>query len=190
MDPLTRREAAQQAQKWARALPVYLDTETTGVGENAEVIEVAILDSDGEVIFESLVRPKGAIEPQAMRLHGITPADVQGAPGWAEVWPQVDKALLGRKIGAYNSEFDLRLLRQTQQRAWLSWTIPDSAFFCIMKLFARFHGEYDYQRSKYRWLSLEDAGRLSGIPLPNSHRARDDALLARALLLHMAGWQG
>jgi DNA polymerase-3 subunit epsilon len=190
MDLVTRREAAQQAHRWVQALPVYLDTETTGIGVTAEIIEIAILDSDGTPLFDSLVRPKGAIEPEARRVHGIAQADVQDAPEWAQVWPQVEKALSGRKIAVYNSDFDLRMLQQTHQRAWLSWTIPGSAFLCIMKLFARFHGEFDHQRGSYRWQSLENAGRLSGILLPNAHRAHDDALLARALLHYMADWQG
>lgn len=190
MDILTRREAVQQALKWTHMLPVYLDTETTGLGSNAEIIEIAILDSDGKPLFQSLVRPKGRIESDAMRVHGITQAEVANAPEWAEIWPQVESTLLNRKVGIYNSEFDLRMLKQTHQRAWLSWALPESAFFCIMKLYARFYAEWDSQRRGYRWYSLENAGRQSGILLPNSHRAQDDALLARALLHYMAAWQG
>jgi DNA polymerase-3 subunit epsilon len=190
MDILARREAVQQALKWTQMLPVYIDTETTGLGPNAEVIEIAILDSDGKLLYQSLVRPKGRIDPEAMRVHGITQAEVAGAPEWADIWPQVESTLLNRKIGIYNSEFDLRMLKQTHQRAWLSWTLPDSAFFCIMKLYARFYGDWDRQRSGYRYHSLENAGRQSGILLPNSHRAQDDALLARELLQYMAAWRG
>lgn len=190
MDVITRREAALQARKYIQMLPVYLDTETTGTGANAEIIEIAILDSDGRLLFQSLVRPKGRIEPDAQRVHGITQADLAGAPDWAEIWPQVESTLLHRKVGVYNSDFDLRMLKQTHQRAWLSWTLPENAFFCIMKLYARFYGEWERQRGGYRWHSLENAGRQSGILLANSHRAQDDALLARALLHYMADWQG
>jgi len=35
---------------------------------------------------------------------------------------------------------------------------------------------------------LEDAGRQLGIPLPNSHRARADTLLAREVFERIAGW--
>lgn len=190
MDILSRREAVQQAYKWTQLLPVYLDTETTGTGPGAEIIEIAIIDSDGTLLLNSLVRPKGMIEPGAMRIHGITQADLVNAPNWAEIWSQVENTLRNRKIGVYNSEFDLRMLKQSNQRSWLNWTLPDNAFFCIMKLFARFLGEWDRQRNNFRLVSLDIAGKHCGILLPNSHRAQDDALLARALLHYMAAWKG
>lgn len=190
MDILARREAVQQAQKWTQLLPVFVDTETTGLGMNAEIIEIAIIDTDGKLLFQSFVRPRGLIEPDAMQVHGITQAEVNRAPEWAEVWPQIEKTLVGRKVGVYNSDFDLRMLKQSHQRAWLKWNLPENNFFCIMKLYARFYGDWDPQRRGYRFHSLESAGRQSGILLPNSHRAQDDALLARALLQYMAAWQG
>jgi DNA polymerase III epsilon subunit-like protein len=89
-------------------------------------------------------------------------------------------------VGIYNSEFDLRMLKQSHQKYWLNWQLPEENFFCIMKLYARFYGEWDARRGSYRWQSLDQAGRQCRIPLPNSHRAKDDALLARALLQHIA----
>ncbi len=190
MDILTRREAVQQAQKWLQSEPLFLDTETTGTGPQSEVIEIAVVDHAGALLYNSLVRPKGRIEPDSTGIHGITPADVQDERPWEQVWPEVEPLLAGRSICAYNSDFDLRLLKQTHQRAWLKWTIPDSRFLCVMKLYARFQGDWDANRRSYRWHKLENAGRQSGISLPNSHHASDDALLARALLLYMAAWQG
>lgn len=166
--------------------PLYLDTETTGRGPTAEVIEIGIVDDDGEVLFTSLVRPRGVIEPGTLRVHHILPDQVAGAPLWADVWPLARRHLVDRRIGVYNSEFDLRLLKQTHQRAWLRWDMDDHQFFCIMKLYARFRGDWDPNRLSYRWHSLENAGQQCQIPLPNSHRAVDDALLARALLHYVA----
>lgn len=186
MDSIARREAIHQAQTLLAAHPVYLDTETTGIGANAEVIEVGVVDEDGKLLFTSLVRPRGLIEPEAMQVHNITPAQVASAPDWVEIWPAVHTALAGRRVGVYNSEFDLRLLKQTNQRSWLRWDLEDTDFFCIMKLYARFYGEWDSKRSSFRWQSLDAAGKQSGIPLPNSHRAVDDARLARALLHFIA----
>jgi DNA polymerase III subunit epsilon len=187
MANLERAEVMKHAQSLIQLRPIYLDTETTGTGPAAEVIEVALVDQDGLVLLESLVKPKGLIEADAMRVHGITLGDVQGAPTWRELWPQVESILSGRQVGIYNSEFDLRLMRQSHQKYWMNWTLPEENFFCIMKLYARFFGEWDARRGSYRWHSLENAGRKSGIQLPNSHRAKDDAQLARALLEYIAG---
>jgi len=189
MDLAARREAAQTAQQLMQSSPIILDTETTGVGPHAEVIEIAIVNTQGQILFESLVRPRSRIEPNAIRIHGITPEMVRTAPVWHEIWPQVEPILLARPVGAYNSDFDLRLLKQTHKYAMLPWSIPDTQFFCIMKLYARFAGEYDRVRHSYRWHSLEQAGRHCELTLPNTHHARDDALLARAILEYMAQWK-
>mgnify|MGYP001765592966 CR=1 FL=1 len=185
-DPIARREAIREAQRLLQAQPVYLDTETTGTGPNAEVIEIGVVDSHGDVLFSSLIKPRGSIEPDAMRVHNITPEQVAIAPGWAEIWPGLREVLAGKQVGAYNSDFDLRLIKQSLTRAWLRWDLEDHSFFCIMKLYARFAGEWDSKRGSYRWHTLDMAGKQANIPLGNTHRAVDDARLARAVLVYMA----
>jgi DNA polymerase-3 subunit epsilon len=186
MDSIARREAIREAQKLLEARPVYLDTETTGIGENAEVIEVGVVDDEGKTLFSSLVKPRGKIEAAAMRVHHIAQEQLANAPSWGEVWPGLRQVLEGRRVGMYNSDFDLRLMKQSHTRAWLRWDLEDAQFFCIMKLYARFQGEWDTKRGSFRWHSLDTAGKQCHIPLPNSHRAVDDALLTRELLHFMA----
>jgi DNA polymerase-3 subunit epsilon len=181
-----RKEVVNQTRLLVARQPLYLDTETTGIGPQSEIIEVAVVDHDGGLLFSSLVKPHGQIEPDAFKVHGITPEMVQDAPSWPEVWELLMPILLNHVIGTYNSDFDLRMLRQTHQKYWLNWNLADESFFCIMKLYARFAGQWDSRRGSYRWHSLEQAGRDCRIPLPNAHRASDDAQLARAVMMHMA----
>ena len=77
-------------------------------------------------------------------------------------------------------------MKQSHNRSWLRWTLPDDNFFDIMKMYARFFGDWDPARRSFRYQSLEMAGRQCGIRLPNAHRAVDDCLLTCALLHHMA----
>lgn len=186
-ETIARREAIREAQRLWQADPLYLDTETTGTGPNAEVIEIGVIDNQGQVLYSSLARPRGKIEPQALRVHNIPPALVAQAPEWTEIWPDLRLVLDGRLVGTYNSEFDLRLIKQSLQRAWLRWDLQDGNFFCLMKLYAQFAGQWDNKRNGYRWHTLDAAGKQAGIPLSNTHRAVDDARLARALLRYMAG---
>lgn len=183
---IARLDAIREAQRLIQSQPVYLDTETTGIGPNAEVIEVGVVDSQGELLYSSLVQPRGKIEPEALRVHNISPELLVNAPGWTEIWPGLRQVLTGKPVGAYNSDFDLRLIKQSLTRAWLRWDLDDSSFFCIMKLYARFLGEWDNKRGSYRLHSLDSARIHSGLTLVNSHRAADDARLARALLHYMA----
>lgn len=169
-----RRTATEKARQLWAAQPLFLDTETTGLGETAEIVEISIIDHDGSVLLDTLVRPRRPIPLDAIRVHGIDDDMVSQAPTWMHVWPQVEAILSGRTVGVYNAEFDLRMMKQSHQQIGLPWRTPSSRFFCIMKLYSDFSGAV-------KWQSLDAAGRQCGIPLPNSHRARDDSLLARAV---------
>ena len=187
MNPGARNEAIQIAQKWIAKRPVYIDTETTGTDLNAGIVEIAVIDFDGGVLIDSLVKPVGTIPADATAIHGITNEMVKDAPRWDKVWQEVEAAISNRAVGIYNADFDLRLMRQSHQKNWMRWYDPEGTeFFCIMKLYAQFFGVWNNQRGGYRWQSLDAAGRQCNILLPNSHRAKDDTLLTLALLEFMA----
>jgi len=181
-----RCQAIQQAQQLLTQEPIYLDTETTGVRSDAEIVEISIIDHDGSVLLDTLVRPRGPIPADAARIHGINDNMVADASTWDQLWPEIEALLVGRSIGIYNASFDLRLMEQSHRVANLPLLANPLNSFCIMKLYAKFHGEWDTYRQNYRWQSLDKAQRYCNIPLINSHRAKDDALLARAVLHHMA----
>jgi DNA polymerase-3 subunit epsilon len=66
---------------------VVLDTETTG--RPGEIIDLAILNHEGKVIFDSLLKPTVKIPAEVTRIHGITDDDVQNAASFAELWPSM-----------------------------------------------------------------------------------------------------
>ena len=111
---------------------------------------------------------------------------VADAPSWAEVWPHVEQQIAGRAVAIYNVDFDLRLMQQSHVAHGMQWRWSAQDPFCVMRLYARFFAEWNASRGDFRWYSLDRAGRDSGIDLSNTHRARDDALLTHALLMHMA----
>jgi DNA polymerase-3 subunit epsilon len=181
-----RLQAIQVARSKVELKPIYLDTETTGLKENDEIVEIAMIDHDGRVLFESLVRPLQRIPADAMSIHGITDDMVRDAPRWAEVWPKAQALMSDREVAIYNADFDLRMMKQSHRIAMLPWRMFRANLFCVMKLYAQFYGDWDSYRGKYRFIGLEQAGRQSKISLPNTHRARDDAALTRALLHYIA----
>jgi len=187
MNSSAQKEAIQQAKSWISKKPVYIDTETTGTGPNDGIIEITVIDHDGSVLVDSLVKPVAKISPGARAVHGITNEMVIDAPRWDKVWRDVEAAIINRAVGIYNADFDLRMMRQSHRSNWLGWSEPEGVeLFCIMKLYAQFFGEWNPRYRNYRWQSLDNARQQTGLPLPNSHRARDDTLLARALLEYMA----
>jgi DNA polymerase-3 subunit epsilon len=160
--------------------PVFLDTETTGLGSGDQIVEICIIDSAGQPLVETLVRPTFPPPPDAVAIHGLSMDMLKDAPPWPEVWLLVEAALQGRYVGIYNADFDLRMMAQSHAAHRTAWTHAGLRNFCIMKMFTQFRGERKY-------ISLENARRTSGIALPNSHRAKADALLAREVFYKIAG---
>lgn len=90
-----------------------LDVETTGlsVERGDRVIEVAVVRGRwGEAPrrWSSLVHPGRAVA--ATHVHGLTDADVHGAPPFAGVVAPLAEALRGAVMVAHNAAFDLRFL--------------------------------------------------------------------------------
>lgn len=187
-------ENRQQVMRIAKTIlgmdPIYIDTETTGFNPLDVVVEIGILDSDGSVLYESLVKPKKPIPQSAAAVHGITDAKVAWSPDWEKVWPEIVQVVSGRIAGFYNAEFDLKMIRQSCGLNGIPWEYPFEDDFCVMELFARYFGEWDARKQGYRWKNLAFAGKYFRIPEPNSHRASDDALLAKLVMEKMAEGAG
>lgn len=164
--------------------PIFLDTETTGLGSQDEIIEISVVDNSGETIFQSLVKPTQPIPPDSMRVHGISNEDIQKSPAWLIVWMQLRPILINRFIVAYNADFDLRMMQQSHARYRQPW--KDSLKMVdLLKIYAQFRGEWDEQKRGWKYVSLSVAGKECGITLPNAHRAAADSMLTRALLHHI-----
>jgi DNA polymerase-3 subunit epsilon len=184
--PSARLLAIETAQKVLKASPVYLDTETTGLGRDDEIIEISIVDDQGAVVFDSLVRPSKPIPADSTHIHHIRDVDVQAAAPWPIIWQQVRMILANRLIVMYNQDFDMRMMQQTHAIYRMPWKERLNAFD-LMKLYAQFRGEWDAARRAYRFHSLAAAGKSCAIALPNAHRAAADTLLTRAVLHYIAG---
>lgn len=98
---------------------VAIDVETTSRDtEKARVVEVALVTSDGRE-FSSLVNAGVRIPKAAADIHGITNADVTGAPTFIEAWDRARE--LGLLDGfyplAYHAPYDQRVIAAELARA-------------------------------------------------------------------------
>ncbi len=174
------------ATKIITSKPVYVDTETTGLEKQDEIVEISILDFDGAILLQSYVRPVNPLTSAATRIHGITNAMVANAPTWPALWPQIRGVLFSRLVAAYNAPFDLRMMQQSHSRYKIPWR-ETFEWVDVMILFSNYRGIWDPNRRSMKYFSLTDAGKHFDISLPNSHRASADALLTRAVLHCLAG---
>ena len=74
---------------------VVLDTETTGLDEDAEIVEIAIVDSTGKVLLDTLVKPSKPLPVycEASEIHGITNEMLVNAPNWQDIYEKVSRAI-------------------------------------------------------------------------------------------------
>lgn len=185
LDPAAARE---RAVAWARdrlndPATVFLDTETTGFPPVAEVVDPAIVTTDGEILMDTLVRPLAPIPAAVTAIHGITDEDVAGAPYWLEIHQRLCAALAGRTVVIYNVDFDRRVLLGCSDRHLLA--LPEARWECAMAAYAEYRSEPTKGGGQFRWHKLEVAAGHFGHP-PGGHRALGDALTCLRVVRGMA----
>jgi DNA polymerase III epsilon subunit-like protein len=184
-------ELRQECQRLLNLRPVFLECKPSRLEPQAEVVELALIDSDGSLILDELVRPKRRIKLAAVEVHGITNEIAKQAQPWTECWPKVDRLIYGRLVGIFGRELQLGWLTQSVRADFLRWNHDPEHFFCIQKVHAEFQAEWDPATRAFRTYTLENAATLTGLnPEPSEYRRRalEDARLARAIMLVMAGW--
>lgn len=185
-----RQSAIRQAREIAALQPIFLDTETTGLGYLDECIEIAIIDHTAEVLFHSRLKTTISIPPQATRIHGLRDQDVANCPTLPEVWATLDRIISGRHVASYNAEFDIRMIRQSMAAYKIPPIISAPGIHCIMEIYAEWHGDWSDYHQSYTWQSLSTASfrllsqaEFESLPI---HSALADAHAARLVLLAMA----
>lgn len=152
---------------------VILDTETTGL-DYAEVIEVAIIDLDGQVLVNQRVKPKGEITDGAYRVHQISAEMLAECPTWDQVYPRVSEVLKGKKVIVYNAGFDSQVL----DYSGYLYQLPEleCKWDCAMEAYARYYGEWNAYFGSFKWQRLEGG----------DHSALGDCLATLELIKRMA----
>ncbi|KXJ32945.1 3'-5' exonuclease [Pseudomonas sp. HUK17] len=200
----------EQARRWLEQDVLVLDTEATGLGEEAQLIEVAVMTLGGRVLLDTLVRPSIAVPREATLIHGLTDAHLSQAPSFPEVFAQLWPLLQGRTVLAYGMAFDYRLLGHDAQLHGLALPpeleretppvqlVDGTRLHCLMQLYAQFWQEPSLDsRSQDGWRrkSLAMAARQQGIAVQETHRALPDCRLKAALVQALgedapATWSG
>ena len=191
-DPTSRAQIGRQARAWLAANALILDTETTGLDADAEVVELAVIDCAGAVLLDTLVRPSGPVPAEAAAVHGITDAMLADAPTWSEIHDRFCDLVEGRQVVIYSREFDVRVINQTARRYGLQapqgfdLALDGSAVHCAMQAYAGFHGEWSEEKGQYRWQRLSAAAAQQGVTVTNAHRALGDCLMTLGVVRAMA----
>lgn len=156
---------------------VILDTETTELTDNDEVIELGIVDMNGTVLYEKRFRPDVPINPFAAKVNHLSAAILKDCPKFSETdWDEIRNIIGERKILGHNIPFDARLIRQTFARYTGKELVTDV-----------FDDMYDSKDIAKKWLRVEkynlnDLTTYLGITREEQHSATDDCVLTLEFL--------
>lgn len=129
---------------------VILKTETTGLSETDEVVQVVAIDGVGEVLMDTLVKPSHhSAWPEAEEVNHISPESVKNEKEIGAYADKITKLLEAADlVVGYNIDFDLAMLRQS------GVTVPDVKTYDVMMAFSRLHPRWDADYGCVVWARL------------------------------------
>lgn len=172
--------AGKTAKEWLESECLIIDTETTGLGSNAQIIEMAIIDHLGNTVFDQRFKPSVEIESGAEAIHGISIDDLSDEPSWSEKINEIKEILLSKPVVIFNADFDLGMLLSTSHAFGLDldW-IERIDYRCAMYLSADAFGA----TNRYGSISLATAAGHADVEWQGeAHNAAADALATLGVL--------
>jgi DNA polymerase-3 subunit epsilon len=120
----------------------FFDLETTGACPRASrIVEISVLvvPPSGEPLHRTRrLNPQVPIPEEAAAVHGITDADIAGAPTFRRVARSLLRLLEGCDLSGFNiRRFDLPLLREEFRRAGLEFPLEGRAVIDVMEAYHR-----------------------------------------------------
>lgn len=126
---------------------IVIDTETTGFNAKTdELLQVSIIDTDGNVLFDSFFKPTRHSEwKEAENVNGISPEMVANSPTIDEKIAVINDILHSAdEVIGYNTGFDIGFLESNGATFKAEYKVVD-----VMKLFAPVYGVWSDEPKDY-----------------------------------------
>jgi DNA polymerase III subunit epsilon len=162
-----------------------IDTETTGLYADSQMVQLGILESNGDC-FESFVKATVPICEEASKHNHITDEDVKDAPTATEMR---EKIPFWNTMVGYNLQFDVQILENSMRARGRTFHIDTlNTPYDIQSTYAKFKGKWSDYYHDYLWAELKEACEECGIMVDDvtPHRALSDCILTDRLLKYMA----
>lgn len=171
-----------RARSWLTEDTLIIDTETTGLTGTDQVIELAVINGLGHILMDVRVKPTVVINHYAEQVHGISAESLRNMPLWPQYHTQFSRLIENKRLIAFNSPFDTRLLEQTADAHGLPLRVEAGG--CAMQLSVDRFGS----TNSYGTISLSNATRAAGVSFQGkAHSALGDALTTLALIRQIGG---
>ncbi len=176
-DDIRRKSDRAEAIEWAGETlkqegVLILDSETTDF--EGEIIELAVINLQGETLYNRRFKPSLEIHPGATAAHGIKAEDLANEPTFESEYAAIRDLLASAKLVLiYNADFDYHALLRTCRLYNCETLIFEHD--CLMEWYAAYCNQWSYHHRSYRWQ-----------PLNGDHSALGDCRAALAVLKEMS----
>ena len=143
-----------------------LDTETTGLEDDDEILQFSIIDGTGQIISNNYYKPyKKTSWIEAEKINHITPEMVVGMPSFQNCINYILEDLYApQAIVGYNLPFDLRMMGNNKE--YLRWPAGIKFIDCMAPM---------KKRIISNWVSLKTAAQhFNYVPQGNLHDSLED----------------
>lgn len=154
------------------------DLETTGLGIDSQIIEIAILIvDDGKVVdsYQTLINPMIKVSEDILKLTRISSRQIEAAPKFYDIAPVVQRLLSDKIFISHKTDFDYEVLKQHFSALGIELELKT---FCTLKK----GQEIIPGLASY---SLDSLCAFFEIPVKERHRALSDAYLCLELFLKL-----
>jgi DNA polymerase III alpha subunit (gram-positive type) len=169
--------------EWAKQLfekpnLAFLEVDTTGLGDDDEIIRILLLDCNGKPLFNTFICGDKDIPEKISMITGVTNKHLDSAPALIDAWEDISQAFKGKYIISFNLEFDVEMLETAAERYELErFGISGE---CLMRRAMLYSRSHSYSK-------LADLCAYIGQPLPDYpyrtafHRAKGQIAILRAI---------
>lgn len=151
---------------------IVFDVETTGLSpEMDEILQISIIDGEGNVLVNSYVRPYYTTEwNDAYKINGVTKEMVETAPFAHELMPLVQGIFASADTWiAYNHSFDIEFLKY-----WGVEPRENTQIVDVMLDFAPLYGDWNEYYQDFKNQKLIDCARFFDYYKFNVHDSLED----------------
>ncbi|MBS0294990.1 MAG: DNA polymerase III subunit epsilon [Proteobacteria bacterium] len=168
------------------AREIVLDTETTGLDPltGHRLIEIGCIEVEDLLptgrTFHRVMDPERLIDPEAIRVHGITDAMVKGQPRFHELCDELLEFIGDAPVVAHNAAFDRGFVNFELEKATRAIIHPDRWIDTLKLAQQRFPGMYNSLDALCKRFKISLAER-------EKHGALIDAKLLAMVYLELRG---
>lgn len=144
---------------------LIVDTETTDLSKQRQVIELGVTNLSGYILFEQRFRVDREIDKETQKIHGITNESLKECKEPEYYTNEIKELFKGKILISYNADFDIESLYNT-----FNGIFDDvETYYCLMVAYTYFKGIKHFKKLKH---ACEDYN--VDISDLQKHRAIDD----------------